>query len=182
MVLCFSEIEDCTCEWTFGPESFDYIHMRWLVGSIPDWVGLFTQAFQCCKPGGWVESHETSSIITSDDGSVKEESAMGQWGKFFIEGAKKVGSSFTVVEDGTQRTAMEAAGFIDIHEFDFKVNEPEFLGGWRARPLLHTTLIRVGSALSAGGRRIQFCGKWVDTRGMVWRLIAKVLYYSWPTR
>ncbi len=48
---------------------------------------------------------------------------MGQWGKFFIEGSKKLGSSFTIVEDRTQRKAMENAGFVDIREFDFKVRQ-----------------------------------------------------------
>lgn len=75
--------------------------MRWLVGSIKDWGALFGQAFRCCKPGSWVESYEASSIITSDDGTVKDDSAMGQWGKFFIEGGKKLGATFTVVEDRT---------------------------------------------------------------------------------
>lgn len=98
------------------------MHIRWLVGSIPDWNALFGEAFRCCKPNGWVESHETSSIITSDDNTVKEDSALGQWGKFFIEGGKKIGSSFTILEDGTQRKEMEEAGFVDIEEFDFKVS------------------------------------------------------------
>ena len=60
--------------------------------------------------------------MTSDDGTVKEESAMGQWGKFFIKGAKKLGTSFTVVHDGIQRQAMEEAGFVDIEERDIKVS------------------------------------------------------------
>jgi hypothetical protein len=95
--------------------------MRWLVGSIPDWRFLYSEAFRCCKPGGWLESHETSSMITSDDGSVKPKSALDQWGKFFIEGGKKLGSSFTVFEDETQKKEMEKAGFVDIQEFDYKV-------------------------------------------------------------
>ena len=68
-----------------------------------------------------MESHEASSIIKSDDSTVDGNSAMGQWGKFFIEGSKRIGSSFTVVEDGTQRKALEQAGFINLQEFDFKV-------------------------------------------------------------
>lgn len=95
--------------------------MRWLVGSIPDWRFLYSEAFRCCKPGGWIESHETSSIITSDDGSVAPKSAMDQWGKFFIEGGKKLGSTFTVIEDEIQKKEMEKAGFVDIHEFEYKV-------------------------------------------------------------
>jgi ubiquinone/menaquinone biosynthesis C-methylase UbiE len=96
--------------------------MRWLVGSIKDWNGLFAEAFRVCRPGGWFETFETSSIITSDDNTVDEDSAMGQWGKFFIEGAEKIGASFTVVEDNTQRKALEKAGFVNIQEFEFKVS------------------------------------------------------------
>lgn len=61
------------------------------------------------------------SRVESDDGTVTEDSAMGQWGKFFDEGGKKIGMSFTVVEDGIQRKAMEEAGFTDIAEHTFKV-------------------------------------------------------------
>jgi hypothetical protein len=117
----YSEIEDCTREWTFKSDSTDYIHMRWLMGSIRDWDFLSSEAFRVCRPGGWVESHEASSNIDSDDNTVDGNSAMGQWGKLFIEGSKKIGTSFTVVEDGTQRKALEKAGFINIQEFDFKV-------------------------------------------------------------
>lgn len=60
-------------------------------------------------------------MIVSDDNTVDPNSALGQWGKFFIEGGKKLGASFTVVEDGTQRKALEKAGFINIEEFNFKV-------------------------------------------------------------
>ncbi|KAH6884440.1 S-adenosyl-L-methionine-dependent methyltransferase [Thelonectria olida] len=125
------EIEDCTRDWTFASDFADYIHMRWLMGSIKDWNALTFEAFRVCKPGGWVESHEASSTISSDDNTVDPDSAMGQWGKFFIEGSKKIGSSFTIVEDGMQRKAMEAAGFINIQEFDFK--NP--IGGWSKDPI-----------------------------------------------
>lgn len=33
-----------------------------------------------------------------------------------------MGSSFTVYEDEIQRKAMEAAGFVDIQSFEYKVN------------------------------------------------------------
>lgn len=46
---------------------------------------------------------------------------MGQWGKIFIDGGNKAGRSFRVVQDGLQRATMEAAGFVDIQEFNFKV-------------------------------------------------------------
>lgn len=116
-----SEIEDCTQEWTFASNSADYIHIRWLVGAIPDWYSFFAEAYKTCKPGGWVESFEPSSFITSDDGTVEENSALDQWGKIFNEGAKKLGVTFSVYEEELQRKAMEAAGFVDIQQFEFKV-------------------------------------------------------------
>jgi ubiquinone/menaquinone biosynthesis C-methylase UbiE len=115
------EIEDCTQEWTYPADHFDYIHMRYLYGSISDWGSLFQEAFRSCKPGGWVESYEASPRMESDDGSVTETSAMNEWGKFFIEGGKKLGRPFTLIEDDTQKKCMEEAGFVDIQTWDLKV-------------------------------------------------------------
>lgn len=92
-----------------------------MAGSIPDWYQFFREAYKTCKPGGWVESFEPSAIITSDNDTVKETSALGQWGKLFVEGAKKFGRSFSVYEEELQRKAMEAAGFIDIQQYEYKV-------------------------------------------------------------
>jgi ubiquinone/menaquinone biosynthesis C-methylase UbiE len=117
-----SQIDDCTQEWTFGENSLDYVHMRFLVGSIADWSALFKQAYRCLKPGGYIESHEASPDIGSDDGSVHESSAMGQWGKIFFQGGRKLGRPFSVLEDELQRKGMEEAGFMDIEESDLKVS------------------------------------------------------------
>lgn len=95
--------------------------MRWLLGSIDDWNALFERASACLRPGAWLESFEMSALMESDDGSVTDRTAMGQWGKFFVEGGRKCGRSFTVIQDGLQRRAMEAAGFVDIQEHDMKV-------------------------------------------------------------
>ncbi|KAH6999419.1 S-adenosyl-L-methionine-dependent methyltransferase [Ilyonectria destructans] len=120
------QIDDCTQEWTFAPNSLDYVHIRWLVGSIVDWPHLFKQAYRCLKPGGYLESNEALSRMDCDDGTIHEKSAMHQWGKFFVEGGKKIGRSFTIVEDGVQKKAMEEAGFVGIEERDFKVP----IGAW----------------------------------------------------
>ncbi|KAG8361666.1 hypothetical protein FVEN_g994 [Fusarium venenatum] len=124
-------IEDCTWDWSFTSGFADYIHARWLMGSIRNWDSFFSEAFRVSKPGGWVESHEAASTISSDDNTVPPDSAMGHWGKFFIEGSKKIGTSFTVVEDGMQRKAMEKAGFVNIQEFDFR--NP--IGNWPDDPV-----------------------------------------------
>ncbi|EOO01090.1 hypothetical protein UCRPA7_3323 [Phaeoacremonium minimum UCRPA7] len=93
-------------------------------GSIEDWPALFKQAHNVLKPGAWLESYDGTPVLETDDDTLGEN--MAKWGTFFVEGGKKIGRSFTVLEDGTQRKAMEEAGFVDIQERDFKVP----LGRW----------------------------------------------------
>ncbi|KAI0179058.1 S-adenosyl-L-methionine-dependent methyltransferase [Hypoxylon sp. FL1284] len=122
------ELDDVTRPWTYKPETFDYIHMRWLVGHIEDWRALYDECFKALKPGGYFEHKDSSAIIISDDGTVAEDSALSQWGKVFNEGGRLSGKSFGVVEDDVQRKCMEAAGFVDIQEYDLKAP----LGSWPA--------------------------------------------------
>ena len=109
-ILVISQIDDCTQEWTFLENSIDYVHIRWLLGSVIDWPALFKQAYKSLAPGGYIESQEPSASIVSDDGSVHDKSAMTQWGKFFVE-------------DDIQKKAVEEAGFVDIKEIKFKVSQ-----------------------------------------------------------
>lgn len=70
------EIDDCTKQWTWAPNSFDFIHMRYLFGAISDWNELLANAYRCCKPGGWVQSAEMDVFLNSDDGTLKEDSTI----------------------------------------------------------------------------------------------------------
>lgn len=124
------EIEDCTQDWTFPPSSFDFIHMRFLVGSIDSWDLLLERAFAACAPGGFVESIEPSPHIECDDDSVKPTTAMGQWGKLFVTGGRRFGRSFEIYQLETVRKAMERAGFVDIVERDIKMP----VGPWEEDP------------------------------------------------
>jgi len=117
-------MDDCTREWTFADNSIDYVHIRFLAGSIGDWYKLFAEAYRVLKPGGILESMEPSPFMESDDGSVKpdDKSAMSQWGPIFVEGGKKIGNTFTIVQDNLQNKAMEAAGFVDITTNKWRVS------------------------------------------------------------
>ncbi|KAF5009420.1 hypothetical protein FDECE_4352 [Fusarium decemcellulare] len=126
------QIDDCTQEWTFKENSLDYVHMRFLVGSIVDWPALYKQAYRCLKPGGYIESHEATPHIGSDDGTVSEKCAMGQWGKIFMEGGRKLQRPFSILEDKIQNEGMKEAGFVNIEECEIKVP----IGGWPSDPKL----------------------------------------------
>ncbi|EEU38673.1 uncharacterized protein NECHADRAFT_45720 [Fusarium vanettenii 77-13-4] len=110
------QIDDCTKEWTFPEASLDYVHVRFLTGCIADWEALIKAAYRCLKPDSYIQSMEPSAYIQSDDNTIEPDSAMGQWGKIFVEGGNKMGRPFTVVEDELQNKALEKAGFVDIQE------------------------------------------------------------------
>lgn len=131
------------------------MHVRWLVGSIPDWTALFKQAYRCLKPGAYLESHEASARVLSDDGSVHDGSALGQWGEIFIEGGRKIGRPFTVVEDELQKKAMEEAGFVNIKVTTLKVSIPF--------PKRHRRNSHMSSVPSVGGQRTRSSRRWAGT-------------------
>ncbi|KAI0430127.1 S-adenosyl-L-methionine-dependent methyltransferase [Xylaria sp. FL1042] len=124
------EIDDITQPWTYAPNSFDYIHMRWLIGAIPNWYTVFREVFQTLKPGGIFESKESSCIIQSDDGTVPYGSALDQWGRVFSEAGRKFGRTFRPLEEDLQVKAMQAAGFVDIKVYNMKTT----IGPWAADP------------------------------------------------
>lgn len=126
------EIEDFNKTWSYPKNHFDFIHIRWLIGSPEDWYVLLKQSYDALAPGGWFESYEVSAFIESDDGTVTDNMALGQWGKIFVEGGNKLNRSFLVLQEGLQRKALEAAGFVDIQEHDIKMP----IGTWPADPKL----------------------------------------------
>jgi len=92
------------------------------LGSIPDWTGFFKQAYNALKPGGYLESYEGSPRVYSDDDTLPPTSALSQWTSLFVDGGRKIGRSFDIVEENTQNTAMKEAGFVDIQEKWIKVH------------------------------------------------------------
>ncbi|KAM5343383.1 hypothetical protein ACJ41O_011920 [Fusarium nematophilum] len=127
------ELEDATVDpWTWPQDTFDFVHMRYLFGAIADWKKLFSEAYRTCKPGGWVQSAEIDPPFYSDDGTVDGEIAMQTWNTLVREGGKKFGRTFCVVDEGLQVPSLEAAGFVDIQQANYKVP----VGEWAKDPKL----------------------------------------------
>jgi len=129
-----SQVDDCTLEWTFAEESLDYVHLRWLAGSIPDWPHFMNQAYRCLKPGGWIEHLELDGAFFSDDGTILPGSALDQWGPLFAKFGQTLAKpvTFSIVKDGLQRTYMEEAGFVNVSEKRVKLP----IGPWPKDPEL----------------------------------------------
>ena len=72
---CEFQIDDATARWTWESDSIDYVHMRWLVGCIPDFQKLADEAYRCLKPGGWIEWYDFDAKFETDDDSMPADSA-----------------------------------------------------------------------------------------------------------
>lgn len=72
------EIDDVEDPWTYK-NPFDYIHSRYMAGSIQDWPKLMQQCFAHLQPGGWVEFQDFDIDYYSQDGSLTPDHALRRW-------------------------------------------------------------------------------------------------------
>ncbi|QPC79169.1 hypothetical protein HYE68_009921 [Fusarium pseudograminearum] len=134
------ELEDATNTWSWPDNDFDFIHIRYLIGTIADWGALFKEAFRCCKSGSYFESVEVNPLFKSDDESINNITPIQTWNKICRESEKAFGWSLCEVENDTQ--LLGEAGFVNLQVTDFKVP----VGGW-AKDI---NLQRVGQFHRAG--------------------------------
>ncbi|KAK0613243.1 S-adenosyl-L-methionine-dependent methyltransferase [Immersiella caudata] len=116
------ELDDATAEWTFTENQFDFIHIRYLTGSIPDWKMVYEQAYRCLKPGGWIEHTDFTIEVRCDDGSVPKGTAYDWWTQFFVDAGNKIGRTFLVTKDNQNVRWLREAGFAGpIHTRNYKM-------------------------------------------------------------
>ncbi|KAF2099340.1 S-adenosyl-L-methionine-dependent methyltransferase [Rhizodiscina lignyota] len=115
---CSFEVDDVTLEWTYPEDHFDFIHIREMFGSIPDWDYFFQQCFRCVRPGGWVEIVEHSVQPTADDETVPEDHFYRLWGRTVIEMGGRFGKTFNIWQESREK--MEQAGFVEVTEIRYK--------------------------------------------------------------
>lgn len=146
------EIDDCLMDWTWNENHFDFIHMRMMYGSIPDWTELDRKALKHLKPGGWFEHVEIGCQAESDHVEFPEGHPFNTWASLFYEAGEKMGRPWTICIPGNMSKHMEAAGFVDIREVKFKLP----VGDWpkekalkHAGLLFHTSLERDMEGFSA---------------------------------
>jgi hypothetical protein len=40
------ELDDAELPWTYQPDIFDFVYLRYLMGAISDWLKLYSEAFK----------------------------------------------------------------------------------------------------------------------------------------
>lgn len=125
---CRFELDDASLPWNFPDNHFDFIHVRYLLGSIADWGALYKEAYRCLKPGGWFEHNEFSINCLCEDGPVPP--VYRTWNSFFQEAGAKTGRTFQPELGGKNLAWFRDAGFPADRTFrkDYKVP----IGPWPA--------------------------------------------------
>ncbi|CAN9207857.1 unnamed protein product [Alternaria alternata] len=124
---CKFEIDDVTLPWTYS-QSFDFINIRSLYGSIGDWPALYTQCYNNLESGGYLHELEMSIQFKSDDGTLTKDHVLSTWSDLFHEASERFGKSF--YEVWNLSTYIRNAGFVDVEERVYKVP----VNGWPADP------------------------------------------------
>ncbi|KAI9836521.1 MAG: hypothetical protein M1837_003294 [Sclerophora amabilis] len=113
------EVDDCCNEWTYSTNSFDFVHVRMLLGSVADWPAFYKQVLKHLKPGAYFEQVEFSVLFKSDDGSFTKDDAIGRWGPLFAAAGYKIGKTLMIVDE--MHGFIKEAGFEDVVEVRHKV-------------------------------------------------------------
>ncbi|KAL7804931.1 S-adenosyl-L-methionine-dependent methyltransferase [Trichoderma aethiopicum] len=131
---CIFHLEDAQLEWTYPPESFDFIHIRALYGSISDWGELYRQAYKALTPGGWIEDFEFNITLMSDVPEVRDDPKhiFKRWSEVFTEAGERMGRTLLIGTGGRMRKLMQEAGFVDVIEKNYKVPS----GRWSSDPTM----------------------------------------------
>ncbi|RYO85107.1 hypothetical protein DL764_009226 [Monosporascus ibericus] len=115
------EIEDAQLDWTFKPESFDFIHIRYMYGAVDDWSKLYRQMYRFLKPGGWFQHLEPDIEMRSEDPNLEigEDHIFKQWAKVFYDAGDKLNRTFRVTEN--MESWAHDAGFTGVVHKKFKI-------------------------------------------------------------
>ncbi|KAF7173847.1 hypothetical protein CNMCM5623_006108 [Aspergillus felis] len=112
-----SDVPNCTFaaadvqgNWDWLPtEPVDFIYIRGIVGFVDSWPDLFTRAFNCLAPGGWLEVADICYDTASDDGSLLRAHGLRRFDQLFQETLVKMGQDPRITPTLGQK--MESAGF-----------------------------------------------------------------------
>ncbi|KAJ2907253.1 S-adenosyl-L-methionine-dependent methyltransferase [Zalerion maritima] len=111
---CRFEIDDINKDWTWGENTFDFIHVRMLTGSIRDWDAFYQKCLKALRPGGWIEQVELSSHTKSDDGTITPDLPFKEWADVFLKLGEMTGQTFQICEEA--KGWIEKAGFENVTE------------------------------------------------------------------
>jgi SAM-dependent methyltransferase len=122
-------VDDVELPWPES-ETYDFIHCRYMAGSIKDWPRLIRQCYERLEPGGWLELQESVNQLYSEDGSLKSDNAIVTMMNGLMEACEKIGR--TMDPAPSMKKWVQDAGFVEIKQESFKLP----VGSWPKDPRL----------------------------------------------
>ncbi|KAF3051989.1 hypothetical protein E8E11_010524 [Didymella keratinophila] len=106
------EIDDVESPWP-PREPFDFIHSRYMLGSIQDWPKLLRQSYENLVPGGWIELQDFNTLAYSEDESAQDDNKVIEFCRVFNAACDKIGRHGSPGQHLKGWT--EEAGFVNVH-------------------------------------------------------------------
>ncbi len=108
----------------------DFVYSRLLECGMTDWPGYVAEVFKTLKPGGWVEMGDYIEDVFFSDGRSVNPRSDWEWLRALRAGGKRQGLD---VDAGRNQSGyMEAAGFVDVRRWEYKV--PYWTGAEKELP------------------------------------------------
>lgn len=115
------EVDDAAEAWTFGENTFDFIHLRNMGGSFQDWDHTINQCKVHLKPGAWVEiqdydceihTHKGVNLNARPDQTAENTPPLAYFCEEVSRCSEKIGRPIRVIQ--TMKERLEKAGFINV--------------------------------------------------------------------
>ena len=109
-------IENAEEEWIRPANAVDLVHLRNMEGAFSDWSFIYNQAFECIKPGGWIEVIDLENYFADKNylSFYPENSAPSVLIKAFLEAAERAGKPRGAHH--LNKDLLAKAGFVDIED------------------------------------------------------------------
>ncbi|OLN89248.1 hypothetical protein CCHL11_09605 [Colletotrichum chlorophyti] len=111
------EVDDIEQPWMYS-QPFDYIHSRMMNSATKDRKTYIQTCFDNLRPGGYLESNEADVIPSSDDGTLKPDSAIARSAQILKDASVIAGRPFQDII-ALQDIIIEV-GFEDVHRQLYK--------------------------------------------------------------
>jgi len=89
-------------------------------GALKNLPKFLSQTLEHLKPGGWIEWQEYETTVTSDDNTIPEKFALGDWTTNVNTAAAKIGQPTNIAV--TLGDVITQAGFKNVKDQVYKVS------------------------------------------------------------
>ncbi|KAI9855987.1 MAG: hypothetical protein M1813_009312 [Trichoglossum hirsutum] len=111
---CYFEVDDAESTWVRDPDSFDFVHVRFMWAGIRDYPKLVRQAMKALKPGGYIELMDHDLYPICIDDTMKPDNPLLSFCDHMVAAGKEMGLNFLVPRDF--KNILRDAGYEDVTE------------------------------------------------------------------